>query len=484
MNFTLFKIIINIFIQQFFSLHVLKVTIRPRGTVAKQWLKWINFGIIGLAAFLLVCALSITISRPSEIVATDLATIKKTPPVSSFAMSKQACDAIGKAALDLKFTPVTLQIPDLKNHLLYYGKNGRPDAPTDNPVLHFAIAVNPTVAASVNDGGKLYLLYDKKKIPPQYVFSSNNEVTPLWIEPTVQGSEAIVKVNIRNENGELMNEPEVNSVIRLPEKENRANAGKPWDIGKQRVDGSLLARQKARWMGPDVFLEKHGGPEYKELQSKQRLDFADEENPYSVYVGINDSLVWDKDRWIVAQPGANTLNMPLMIVKKIEERLMNFELWDIGGKSKVILNLVKSNEPWTQAAVEGKFKFLGARTKSQYIFEVDGKRILLSPKDWLLQTPLGWKKLITAKDIDDFVERKTVGILFICDGLERKEGKQVLKGNFFNSARTEIHPIDLPVQQGFGQKAIVAKKGGKDEKKNNEDDEDEEDDDDIDDMDD
>lgn len=442
--------------------------------MAKQWLQWINLGVIGLASFLLICALYIVISRPSEIIGADPAAIKKTPPISSFAMSKQACDAIGKTGLELKFTPVTLQIPDLKNHLLYYGKNGRPDAPTENPVLHFAIAANPTVAAPIANGGKLYLLYDKKKTPPQYVFSPNNEVTPLWIEPVAQGNEAVVKVNIRNENGELMTEPEVNSVIRLPEKENRANAGKAWDIGKQRVDGSLLARQKARWMGPDVFLEKHGGSEYKELQSKQRIDFAEEENPYSVYVGVNDSLVWDKDHWVVAQPGANTLSQPLMIVKKIEERLMNFELWDVGGKNKVILNLVKSSEPWTSAAVEGKFKFLGARTRSQYIFEIDGKRVLLSPKDWLLQTPTGWKKLMTAKDIDDFVERKTVGILFICEGLERKEGKQVLKGNFFNPARTEMYPISLPVQQGFGQKAIVVKKNGKDEKEGEEESEEDE----------
>lgn len=449
--------------------------------MAKQWLKWINLGIGALAAFLIICALYITLTRPSEITALDPATAKKVLPASSFAMSKQACDAIGKAALDLKFSPITLQIPDLKNHLLYYGKNGRPDAPTENPVLHFAIAANPTVAVPVVNGGKIFMFYDKKRAPPQYVFSPNNEETPLWIEPIVQGNEAVVKVSIRNENGEIMKEPEANASIRLPEKENRANAGKAWDIGKQRVDGSLLARQKARWMGPDVFLEKHGGPEFKDLQSKQRLDFAEEENPYSIYVGVNDSIVWDKDHWVVAQPGVDTLNMPLMIVKKIEERLMNFELWDVGGKNKVILNLVKSNEPWTPAAVEGKFKFLGARTKSQYIFEIDGKRILLSPKDWLLQTPTGWKKLMTAKEIDDFVERKTVGILFICEGLEKKEGKQVLRGNFFNPARTEMHPIDLPVQQGFGQKAIVVKKGGKegmakDEEEDEEDDDIEDDD--------
>lgn len=456
--------------------------------MAKQWLTWINLGIGGLAALLVIVALFVTMTRPSEITVSDPALTNRNLPPCAFAMSKQACDAIGKAALDLKFSPITLQIPDLKNHLLYFGKNGRPDAPTENPVLHFGFAANQSIVTPVPSGQRHYMLFDRTRNPHQYVFSPNNEETPLWIEATAQGNEAAVKVFMRNENGDIIKEPEANALLRIQERENRAAAGKAWDIGKNRVDGSLLAKQKARWMGPDLFLERHGGEEFKTLAGKQRIDFTEEEAPYSVYVGLNDSLIWDKDKWKVVQPGQESLTCPLMIVKKVEDRLVNFELWDVGGKNKVMLNLVKSSEAWAPKNILAKFKFLGARTRSQYIFEIDDQRMLLTPKDWLLQTTGGWIKLNTAKEIDDYVDRKITGILFVCDGLDRKEGKQVLKGVFFNPARTEIHEVELPVQQGFGQAAITDKKGKKDpikdkdlEGSNEEEDEEEVDEEDIDD---
>lgn len=452
--------------------------------MAKQWLSWISLGIGSAAALLLAIAMFIFFFRSEEIPLSDSALTKRNLPPCAFAMSKQACDAIGKAAFNLKFAPITLQIPDLKNHITYYGKNGRPDAPTEKPVLHFAVNTNPTFAAPVVSGERLYLFFDRKKNPPQYAFSLNNEETSLWLEPTVQGNEAVVKVVMRNENGELVKEPEANAIQRFPERENRANQGKNWEIGKQRVDGSLLARQKARWMGQDLFLDRHGGDEFKDFQGKQRIDFVDEALSYSVYVALNDSVIWDNDQWKVAKPGQATLGFPLMVVKKIEDRLMNFELWDVGGKNKVMLNLVKSIEPWNAENIKGTFKFLGARTRSQFIFEIDEERVLLSPQDWLLETSEGWVKLSTPQQIDDYVERKTTGILFVCSGLEKKEGQQILNGVFFNPARTEICEVELPVQQGFGHAAVKAKKETAKEEEDKDDDEDDDDDEDYDDEDD
>lgn len=452
------------------------------GHVAKQWLTWINLGIGGIAVLLLIGALMYTAARPSEIVIVDPALAKRSLPPGAFAMPKQACDAIGVCGLNLKFSPITLQIPDFRNVLIYYGKNGRPDAMHERAVLHFAFTTNPTNTTTVLSGERLYILYDRKRTPPQYIFSPDNAETPLWIEPTAQGNEAIVKVGMRNENGELITEPESNMVFNLVEKElAKANAaGKVWDIGKWRVDGSLLARQKARWIGSDRFIEKHGGHEYQILQGKQRIDFSDEERSYSIYVGANDNLIWENDQWKITEPGSDSLAYPLLVVKKIDERLINFELWDVGGKNKVILNLVKTNETWNPQSIQATFKFLGARTRSQYIFEINNQRMLLSPKDWLLQTPDGWIKLTTAKQIDDYVDRKLIGVLFVCEGLTTKEGKQVLNGFLFSSSRTEIAEIELPVLQGStvkveGVKKSPDKKGVKPQQDEDEDDDEEDD---------
>lgn len=387
--------------------------------------------------------------RSSEIFTSDAIFTKRSIPNGSFTLPKQAYGLIGKNGCDLKFAPMTLQIPDLHSQLIYYGKNGRPDARLERSILHFGF-VNNANPVSVITGERLYLIYDKKRSPNQYACSPENGETPLWIEASPQGNEVLVKVNLRNENGDIIREPAAHHQFTLPEKESLRAGGKAWEMGKWRVDGSLLARQKARWMGQDKFLERHGGEEFKHLQGKQRIDFNDDEEPYSVYVALNESLIWN-GKWKVIPPGEESLGHPLMVVKKIDERLMNFELWDVGGKSKVPLTLIKVNDVWMPQNLQEKFKFLGARTRSQYIFEIEGQRMLLSPKDWLLQTEEGWIKVTSTRQIDEYVERNLIGVLFVFDGVIRKEGQQVLVGVMFNPARTEMQEVEIAVQQGGGK---------------------------------
>ena len=78
-------------------------------------------------------------------------------------------------------------------------------------------------------------------------------------------------------------------------------------------------------------------------------------------------------------------------------------------------------ETWVPNNIQEQFKFIGARTKSQFVFEVDDEKMLLSPQDWLVLTENGWIKLTTAQEIDDFVSRKVIGTLFVFNGIERKE---------------------------------------------------------------
>lgn len=367
---------------------------------------------------------------------------------------------------------MTLQLPDLRNHLIYQGKNGRPDAKAERPFLHFTFLNNPT-PASIAAGEKLYLIYDKKRSPNQYVCSPNNEATPLWIEVASEGNEALVKVSMRDENGEIIRDPQLHAQFTLPEKDTH-RPGKVWEMGKWRVDGSLLARQKARWMGQDCFLDRHGGEEFKHLLGKHRIDFTDEEESYSVYVGVGDSLIWDNGKWKLIQPGEQSLGHPLMVVKKIDERLMNFELWDIGGRGKMPLTLIKVNETWTALNLQDKFKFLGARTRSQYIFEIDGQRMHLSPRDWLLQSEDGWIKLSSSQQIDDYVERRLKGVLFVFDGVERKEGQQVLMGVVFNSSRNNMEDVAIAVQKGGGRATIPSEEDSEEDDDDDDDDDDEE----------
>jgi hypothetical protein len=413
----------------------------------KKWLYWINLSLAGLALFFILWGLLLLILRPSEIVTSDNPPPKTALPKRAFALQQEAYDLIGEPMLSLQFAPVSLQLPDIKRYIVYYGKNGRPDAQAENPRMHFSFTGNKTIS-SVNPGERLYLLFNRELNPPQYVFSPENTPTSLWIEATPKGNEAIVSVAMKSENGDIIREPASLASFTTPEKEYIRFGGVPWEIGKNRVDATLLAKQKARWYGADMFLQKHGGQEYAQEASKQRIDFGEGDDLYSVFVSLGDSLVWNGERWTMVKPGPDSLGKPLLLVKKIDERLMNFELWDPDGKGKIAVNLMKSTDANQPVNIVQQFKFVGARTRTQFVFEINKERMLLSPHDWLLLTKEGWMKLETPQEIDDYVERRRTGPLFVFDEVDRKDDKGVINGTLFSASRTTTVPVEIPLQQG------------------------------------
>lgn len=431
----------------------------------KQWLTWLNYALVGIALTLGVATGVVWIKRPGEIVNSDPQAKKVGLPKSAFELPAEHYHDLGESILALNQAPPTLQVPDLKQQLIYYGKNGRPDAQENRVLLHFAIGQNKTIT-SMPPNQRYYLVYDRSVTPSRYTFSPNNEKTTLWIEGSPVDNEVQVKVTMLNEKGEEVSEPEANAQFRLPEKEFARTAGASWEIGSFRVDGTLLARQKARWYGFDRFLEHHGGNEFQHSVGKQRIDFGEGDAIYSVFAKIGDSLIWEEDKWKVVPPGEQSLGRPLMVVKKVDERLMSFELWDVEGKGKIVLNLLKSSEPWplqNPQALQPMFKFVAARTRTQAVFEVNRERMVLTPSDWLLLTPKGWKRLVTEEDIDNYVKRKVTGTLFVFEGLGKKDDKQVMKGKLYSPGRHDYQEVEVALQAN-NTKPTAASKEGKDNK--------------------
>lgn len=413
----------------------------------KEWLSWINYSVAGMALLLLLAALFLVLGSNHFNELPEETALKTKEPASAFEQPKSSYDAIGEPAIKLSETSVGLQLPDLRKVLSYHGKNGRPDADPKTTFLNFGLAGMPGII-SIAPKTPTYILYDKRS--KRYEFSPENAETSLWIEVFPDGNQAGVLARIKDENGQVIATPSANANFTLAEKPIVRNETTPWEIGKQRVDGTLLARQKARWYGPDRFFERHGGQEYEHKIDRQRIDFGEGDAIYSVFVQNGDSLVWEDGHWVNAKPGPETLGKPLMIIKKVEDRLISFELWDNDGKTKVVLNLLKSPEAAPQANILQSFKFVGSRTRSQYVFELNKKRIMLSPYDWLLQTDKTWKKLTTVKDIDDYVEGKTSGLLFIFEGIEKRDDRQVLVGTLFNKSRSDFQKIEMVLETGGG----------------------------------
>lgn len=417
--------------------------------MAKKWLNWINLSIAILVGLCLLIAGVIAWTRPN--------TIEPRPPVKeTLKLPKpgfhqpNATPQLNEGLLKLKNAVPSVQLPNLRNTLTYYGRNSRPDADPQFPLMHLNLTGNKD-PASILPKQKLYLSFDRSGTPAKYVFSPNNAPTPLWIEATPYQAQAMVDVFLLDD-GKQVRKPSANAQFTLPEKEYVRYGGTTWEMGKWRVDGTLLARQKARWYGQDLFLDHHGGQEYAQAKGKQRIDFGEGDEAYSIFVTDGSCVIWKDDRWQNATPGPDTRTFPLMCIKKIDTRLMNLELWDVNGRGKVMLNLLKSIDTPLPKTLQQTLKFVGARTLTQFLFEVNQQRIILRPNDWLLFKDNRWQLLNDPATIKKFVDRQIIGPLFVFEGVGRKDDRQILKGTIYNPTRTEAQEVEIPLVPAGGAK--------------------------------
>lgn len=451
--------------------------------MANRWIRWVTVAQFTFVALCMGTALWLSAGEERGQKSDPLP--PPSLPCCAFSPPSGDYEVIGAPLLHLKRAPLSVRLPDLKRHLIYFGRNGRPDADPVKSQLHFAFNGNKGVAA-VLPQQRLYLTYDKKLTPPQYIFSPNNSPTSLWIEAHAEGNQAVVRVGGTDKKGKLLTEPKANALFTLAEKEYGRMSPGQWELEGQRVDGTLLVRQKARWYGRDLFIDEHGGDEYSHLQGKQRIDFGEGENSYSIFIGSDDVMVWKKGRWYVVKPGEESKGLPLALIKKTEERLLTLEMWDAEGKTKIMLNLLKATEAFPSQLIPQTFKYIGPRTRQQFIFEVQRERMLLSPNDWLLYTDGKWRKLTRPEEIDDYVDRHLKGMLLIFEGMDKREGSPAMIAKMFNSARNEEQNLEV-LFQGTTGTAVTDTKKKKNEGKGlgaNGDDEDDGDDDDGDDDDD
>ncbi len=401
---------------------------------------------------------------------------QKELPKSLFAETDEFFQEIGDGLCALKWVPPQMQLPDLRNELQFFGKNGRPDSLPGKSSFHLCLKGSQEKTLA-QEGERLYLVYqgtfftkERKAavngetisqagrpiwgdVAPKndsldknlYVFSPGNQPTPLWLEVHARGESAVdVKLSMLDEKGALVTAPNDLHIFQLQALDHGKTQVLGWDLGGLRVDTTLLSRQRARWVGQDMFLKLHGGDEFAHSVDKERIDFFDGPNHCSCFVGPGDFIVWRNQRWEVAKSAEETQQLPLLYVKKIEDKIMTFELWDPEGRGKVILSLIRTKDHQGLPNISQEIKFVGAKTWAQFIVECKtGGRLTLRPHDWLVLTSEGWTKLDTPSQIDAFVNQTITGPLFILDEMAKKNGRQVLCGHLFNTTRTEVEEVEL-----------------------------------------
>lgn len=367
-------------------------------------------------------------------------------PKGAFQRAAEEYTRIDGPFMSLEVSPAKMRLPDLRKTLIFLGTNQRPDLDREQPILYFALK-GQFQPKSIYQEKRLYLFFDKKKQPPRYEFSPNNAETTLWISAQSSEDEVVVTVSMQDEKGEEIATPEEHHTFSLPRKEySRYGMGAKWEIGGVRVDSTLLVKQKARWYGRDLFLEERGGDDFKQSRGKERIDFGSKGEIYSVFVAESDLLMWNGTHWQEVFPGQDSVGKPLIQLKAVEERAMRLELWDPEGKAKLALNLIRSKPEWA-AGDQVSLRFVGARTRNHATIELGKQRIGVKTRDWLVLSEGAWKKLSTPEEIQDFASRRLTGVLFIFEGLVRKDERQVLKGVIYDATRTQAIPVEVGLEE-------------------------------------
>lgn len=348
----------------------------------------------------------------------------------------------------------SLPLPELKYDLIFYGYNDRPDCPSDKKRAFLSLKGQNEVSA-YDIADPIYLAVEKIQGRLKYKFSPENAPTQVSLNLAQDEEKTTSQISLSDASNYRFLTPE-SSCFQLKQEPIPITS---WKLSNHNVDNHLLTKMHTKWYGEDLFLKEHGGHEYNYAAGLQRIDFEEKEMLYSHFVCEGSCLVWNQDKWEKPQPNEHLSPLPMLQVKKIEDQLMSLQLWSADGKNKIALTLPKSASPAESSKIIHNFIYLGAKSWKEWIFEVQGKRVILRPQDWWLRTEKGWKKLTTQEEIDDYVLQKTKGELLVVEGMVCEKQKKMLRFTLFTSQRNQLHTIDLPIKQHqisdapFGMKA-------------------------------
>ncbi|MDS0919528.1 hypothetical protein [Chlamydia psittaci] len=355
---------------------------------------------------------------------------------------------VSKGIWFLDFPELREKLPDLRQELVFLGSNKRPDACGGKFFLELATSKDTYVA---RDNEKIYLQVVPSPEGEMFTFSPEGKPTDLWLEcrPLSMDNRIEVKVRLMGVNREMVTSPKERETLFL----NAPVRGmESWEIGGVRVDASFPVKQKIRRIGSDKFLLMHGGPDYADKAVKERVDFVSlsDEN-YSRYLAVGDILLWNGNCWqTCGEFRGESSEVPLLEVKKIDEKVMVIEVWNVGGTARQSMSLVKTmSSPIEVAEIIKEFEFVGMRSWSRPIIQAGGQRMILSPDDWVVYTGKSWEKITRKEQLEDYLSGKTQGPLLVFDKLEKDSREFVLRAHVFNAQRTLVEAVTLPLKQSF-----------------------------------
>jgi hypothetical protein len=362
-------------------------------------------------------------------------------------------ELIGTGPLSLKYSHMTGMAAFLSQEILILAKNTRPDAKKKGALL---LALKSSRQQKVvTSGEKIYLSADKKSENEEERWQFSDEKTALSIKPLILDPNTLVIEGLKEADPERALLEEKGQLVL------KGQGAQKEEASEKIEDPSFVSLLKqAKCWGRDLLFQQYGGQEYSLLQNKCRLEFLEGSSSYFCFIAQGDTLSYDGSKWKEVLLEEVSLNAPLAMIRVLDSNGVEIEVWDETGFHSRVIKQPQQAGSKISLKVEELPSGIRLRTASEVSCALGKRRVLLKEGDWLLKNASGWHNLKKIEEIDECIQHRSRGELFIFDRLEKEEGKYVLKGHLFDEMRTQMQLVALPLAQEKRAAAPKKKKKG------------------------
>ncbi len=343
-------------------------------------------------------------------------------------------EAIGSGAMALRPRHALGWVSRLAEELALIAYNSRPDIDAGEAKILISLK-NGKQELTLSNGRTLYL----KESEQGKGLNSSETATGLWVKPLLL------------ENGAVL----VEAGRKLVSKEGSSGEEKGQFIIAQQ--GGVPARynptqqefakeiKSARSFSQDLLIQKYGGREYAAWKDKAVLELTNGSKTYALFVSAGDYLLYNDGEWRIAAYEELSSALPVAYVKAANGKALEINVWDETGFYPVQIKVEMERQARLQLKAESMPSRIRLRSGTQVSCALGKRRVILKQGDWLLKTSSGWRNLRKVEEIEQYLNHRLKGELFVFDAIEKEQGRSVMKGHIFDETRTQAQPFSLPI---------------------------------------
>jgi hypothetical protein len=388
---------------------------------------------MGILVFTLLffSALAFYLLVPKPLDRTDLRSVSR---FKDIATPLFPYDAIGSGGLTLNPRPALGWICRIADELFLIAYNSRPDVSErhSNILLSLKQGKDPV---EILNGKTLYL----KESQEGRGLDVSYEATSLWVKPILLDNGSILVEAGRRLKSQDGLEGEEKGQFILNRKGAIPAMYSP-------VSSDFVSEIKdARLFGQDLFMQKYGGNEFSFFAQKSKLELSHPAGTYALFISAGDYLIYKEGEWQVAPLEEVSPEYAVAKIKSLSPRAAEIECWDRMGYHAQHIKLEMEKPARFHLKPDTLPSSIRLRSSSQVSCSFGKKRVILKQGDWLLKTKSGWRNLRRREEIEQCLQHRIKGELFIFDSIEKDQGKLMMKGHCFDESRTQVQPFSLPV---------------------------------------